>query len=110
MPHLEAKHLYKKVFIKKLLLKINHKSISQWVINITKIRQIIQPVLKMDFGISTKTIMVMNRNKKIQDIQEIKNNFKIQMKMVHTISRQKIISRNKNKIFSVEMMKFMKRK
>ena len=80
------------------------------MININKIRQIIQLVLKMDFGISTKTIMVMNRNKKIQDIQEIKNNLKIQMKMVLIISNKKTISRNKNKIFLVQMMKLMKRK
>ena len=57
---------------------------------------------------STKAIM--HTKKKTKDIQETKNNLKTQMKLVYTNSRQKTLTKNKDRTFTGEMMTFMKRK
>lgn len=64
----------------------------------------------MEFGKQTK-IMKLMKKKKIQDIPEIKNHFKIiKMKLVNTNSRHKIIIKEKTIIITEERKKLMKRK
>lgn len=64
----------------------------------------------MEFGKRTK-IMKLMKKKKIQDIPEIKNHFKIiKMKLVNTNSRYKIIIKEKTIIIMEGRTNNMKRK
>jgi len=78
--------------------------------NKIRIKQGHQIALKMEFGKQAKIMMLMKK-RRIQDIQETKNHFKIiQMKLVNTNSKHKINIKEKTITIMEERKKFMKRK